>query len=215
MSKKESEECKKVLDYLRKQNRPYSAQDITCNLNKEVGKAAVQRALDLFVAEKKIREKVYNKQKVYCVEQSTMPRATGSEMKELDSEIANAEENVKKLKAEFKALEEEVKRRKNSLTLEELKAKAEESCDSVKELTAQLAEMESRGGEREPVTEEEKSRVQKQHATGVGHWRKRKRMAMNMLDQILEEYPKSKRELLEVVGIETDEDVGVKIPETK
>ena len=48
----------KVLSYLTSQNRPYSVNDIFLNLHREVGKAAVQKALDILVADEKVREKV-------------------------------------------------------------------------------------------------------------------------------------------------------------
>uniref|UniRef100_A0A8C3C329 Leucine zipper with capping helix domain-containing protein n=1 Tax=Cairina moschata TaxID=8855 RepID=A0A8C3C329_CAIMO len=43
-------------------------------------------------------------------------------------------------------------------------------------------------------------------------WRKRKRMATELLDAILEGYPKSKKQFFEEVGIETDEDHNVTLP---
>ena len=53
-----------VLEYLTQQNRPYSANDIVLNLHKEHGKTAVQKALDLLVADGKVVEKLNGKQKV-------------------------------------------------------------------------------------------------------------------------------------------------------
>ncbi|KAK2157018.1 hypothetical protein LSH36_200g01015 [Paralvinella palmiformis] len=44
-------------------------------------------------------------------------------------------------------------------------------------------------------------------------WRKRKRMTNDILDAILEGYPKKKKDLLEEIGIETDEEYNVKPPE--
>ena len=40
------------------QNRPYSVNDVVLNLHKEHGKAAVQKALDVLVADAKVKEKV-------------------------------------------------------------------------------------------------------------------------------------------------------------
>ena len=53
-----SSPTEKVLSYLTSQNRPYSVNDIFLNLHREVGKSAVQKALDLLVADEKVREKV-------------------------------------------------------------------------------------------------------------------------------------------------------------
>lgn len=55
-----------VLKYLADTNRPYSANDITQNLNKKFGKTEILRALDALVSKEQIMEKVYGKQKVYC-----------------------------------------------------------------------------------------------------------------------------------------------------
>ena len=52
----------------------------------------------------------------------------------------------------------------------------------------------------------------KQHESCTGHWRKRKRMATEILDSILESWPKSKKSLYEEIGVETDESVGVALP---
>ena len=48
MGKEETAEAA-VLDYLTKQNRPYSVNDIVSNLHKEHGKTAVQKAVDNLV----------------------------------------------------------------------------------------------------------------------------------------------------------------------
>ena len=46
-------------------------------------------------------------------------------------------------------------------------------------------------------------------------WRKRKRSCVDVINSILENYPKSKKILLEDIGVETDEDAGVSPPQTK
>ena len=213
MSKKELEEYEKVLAYLRKQNRPYNTQDITNNLNKEVGKTSVQRALDKYVSENKIKEKLYNKTKVYCIEQSIMPQLSDSEMKELDSEITDCEVKTQSMRESIRGLESELSSVSKSLTLEEAKLKLKQTTERFSELESRLKLIQSSSGKQ--VTQSEKTRIQKQHTNNVQHWKKRKRLASEMLDQILENYPKSKRELLDEIGIETDEDHDVKIPVAK
>ncbi|CAG2245194.1 PSMC3IP [Mytilus edulis] len=47
----------------------------------------------------------------------------------------------------------------------------------------------------------------------VKEWRKRKRLTNDVLGAILEGYPKTKKQLYEDVGIETDEDLHVTVPE--
>uniref|UniRef100_A0A8C7XAR5 Homologous-pairing protein 2 homolog n=1 Tax=Oryzias sinensis TaxID=183150 RepID=A0A8C7XAR5_9TELE len=60
-----------ILAYLNEKNRPYSAQDVFCNLQKQhgLGKTAVVKAMELLALEGKIKEKTYGKQKIYFADQ--------------------------------------------------------------------------------------------------------------------------------------------------
>lgn len=62
------------------------------------------------------------------------------------------------------------------------------------------------------ISKEEKDQINSENEKMVKMWRKRRRMAMDILDAILEGYPKKKKDLFDDIGIETDEDVGVKLP---
>lgn len=64
------------------------------------------------------------------------------------------------------------------------------------------------------VTPEESAKIRKSHEEAVKQWRKRKRLLTDITDTIMEGYPKSKKQLYEELGIETDDDVGVVIPTT-
>ena len=46
----------------------------------------------------------------------------------------------------------------------------------------------------------------------MAEWRKRKRIATDIVDAVMEGYPKRKKDLYEEVGLETDEEVGVTLP---
>ncbi len=105
-----------VLQYLTHQNRPYSVNDIVLNLHKEHGKTAIQRALDVLVADGKVKEKVNGKQKAYVVDQSGLPTATDQELADLEKKVAivraKADEEGKAARAaeaELRALTAEMK----------------------------------------------------------------------------------------------------------
>lgn len=63
---------------------------------------------------------------------------------------------------------------------------------------------------RAPVSASDVTKVRQMKDKTVSEWRKRKRMCCDMLDAILEGYPKGKKALYEEVGIEVDD---VKIPD--
>lgn len=57
------------------------------------------------------------------------------------------------------------------------------------------------------VSVDERSKITQEHDKLLKEYRKRKRMCMDVVNAIMEGYPKTKKALLEEVGIETDEDV--------
>ena len=61
------------------------------------------------------------------------------------------------------------------------------------------------------VSPQERQSTVKQHEKILKEYRKRKKMCVEMVDTIAENYPKSKKALMEEIGIETDEDAGVKL----
>ncbi len=63
------------------------------------------------------------------------------------------------------------------------------------------------------VTKEDKVKVERKHEAAVKEWRKRKRLCINVLDAVLENYPKPKKTLYEEIGLETEDDLGIKIPD--
>ena len=84
-----------VLKYMADQNRPYSTNDIVMNLRKEFGKTAVQNALDNLVIKEKLTEKVNGKQKVYVINQDSLPTANEKELVAMEAEIKEAEDNFR------------------------------------------------------------------------------------------------------------------------
>lgn len=62
-----------ILNYLRTQNRPYSATDVFNNLHGQVGKTAVVKLLAQMQENGTIHGKVYGKQWVYVARQVSAP----------------------------------------------------------------------------------------------------------------------------------------------
>ncbi|XP_011405098.1 PREDICTED: homologous-pairing protein 2 homolog [Amphimedon queenslandica] len=208
---KESEALEKVFKYMKDQNRPYSAGDVFSNMHKEFNKPCVQRVLDQLVSNGKVKEKTYGKQKVYVVDQGLFPVINESEIAKMDDEIRTLQESIAVQESECSAMEAKLSALKNSLTLQEAKEKLEETEKECTKLNERL-QVAKAGSEN--ITPEVVEKVHTEHKAAVTHWRKRKRLAMDIVNTILEDFPRSKKELLEEVGLETDEDCGVSIPST-
>jgi len=208
---KDAAAAEAVLQYLNVQNRPYSAIDIFNNLHKAHGQTAVKKVLESLAADGKIVEKTYGKQKIYFADQSQFPVANEAELKEMDKRINDLTSEASVLQKEISKLDAELTAASNQLTLDEAKTQ-------LAAINAEVAEGEKRlnaiKNKSDAVSPEEKDRILANREKHLREWRKRKRMAVDACDAILEHYPKSKREFFEEVGIETDEDVGVVLPKS-
>ncbi|XP_066987835.1 LOW QUALITY PROTEIN: homologous-pairing protein 2 homolog [Macrobrachium rosenbergii] len=207
MSKKDNEAMERVRSYMEQQNRPYSVNDIFMNLHKDIGKTAVQKVLDQLVSSGKLREKSYGKQKVYVYDQSHFPSFDENKLKEMDNEIAELNESVKEKEKLTTEVEAKLRGLNSSLTTEEAMKKVAELEEEISTLQNKLSNLQSTT--QDLVSKEEKEKIEGESENMNKMWRKRKRMAMDILDAILEGYPKPKKVLLEEIGVETDEDVGV------
>lgn len=211
MSKgKDAQAFKAVLDYLNKQNRPYSAIDICNNLHKEHGKTAIVKACEGLAAKGDIKEKVYGKQKVYLADQSQFPEVDDSEIKSMDGKITELTEKLKTTMDEVKRLETELRTLNSCLSTEEAQKQLTEVSEECSHFQAKLSKLKEGGN---VVSPEEKDRVFSSRLKYVKEWRKRKRITNDILNAILEGYPKPKKQLYEDIGIETDEEYSVKPPD--
>lgn len=210
MSKsKEAAVEKAILDYIKAQNRPYSSNDIFNNLHKEHGKTAVVRALEQLAQDEKIKEKTYGKQKIYFANQDEFPDVAEAELSAMDQEIADLNTKKEELSRQLQARESQLNALSHSLTTEELAEKIETTSAERDRLRARLDKLTSNTNFVEPQV---KDRILKDNEKFVKEWRKRKRLATDIIDAILEGYPKGKKALLEETGVETDEDVNVTMP---
>ncbi|XP_008414076.1 homologous-pairing protein 2 homolog [Poecilia reticulata] len=202
-----------ILAYLNEKNRPYSAQDVFCNLQKQhgLGKTAVVKAMELLAHEGKIKEKMYGKQKIYFADQSQFGDVNDADLKAMDKQISELSAEVQTLTQSCRQLDTELKELNSSLTTEEMMTEIQElnaECSGYRERLEKIKSATNH------VSPEEKEKVCKERDVYVKEWKKRKRLASDMMNSILEGYPKSKKEFLEEVGVETDEDCKVALPTT-
>ncbi|XP_036794174.1 homologous-pairing protein 2 homolog isoform X2 [Oncorhynchus mykiss] len=195
MSKKDNGGLTVIFAYLNEKNRPYSAQDVFNNLQKQhgLGKTAVVKAMEQLALEGKIKEKTYGKQKIYFADQAQFAEVSEADLKAIDSRISDLSTQVQALSQGCRQLDAEMKELNSSLTTEEM-------MSEIKELKAECS------GYREHL---EKIKSVTNHVTP-----EQKEMASDMMGSILEGYPKTKKQFLEEVGVETDEDCKVTMPST-
>ncbi|XP_064492402.1 homologous-pairing protein 2 homolog isoform X2 [Pseudopipra pipra] len=182
-----------LLRYLREQNRPYSAQDAFGNLQREhgLGKAAVVKALEQLAQQGRVREKAYGKQKIYFADQEQLPAASDAELRRLDEEITARSAQLQALQQSCRHMEAELKDLNSSMTTSEMSKEIEALRKDCASYTEKLERIKSATNH---VTPEEKEKVCREQQLYRREWRRRKRMATELLDAILEGYPKSKKQ---------------------
>ncbi|KAG0001418.1 hypothetical protein BGZ65_003506 [Modicella reniformis] len=95
---------KLVLDYLTKQNRPYSVTDIVSNLHAAVSKAECQRIMNALVEKDLVTAKLYGKQAIYVVRQDTIDTVTPEELAAIDNEITMLQSQITESRIRHKQL---------------------------------------------------------------------------------------------------------------
>ncbi|XP_003486613.1 homologous-pairing protein 2 homolog [Bombus impatiens] len=191
-----------VYKYMKTQNRPYSINDLVSNLHNEYGKTAVQKAIDKLIAEGKIFEKVYGKQKIYCPVQDT-----SHDMDELMRMNRELQSHANEVESKYQELQEEIKVQealllsiKSSITIEEAKKQKVKLKERIEVLTNKLdGLMEASGTEDLTETKRKAEEALNEYSR---EYSKRKRLCTDILDCILDNYPSSKTELYEEIGID-------------
>ncbi|CAG8644558.1 2912_t:CDS:10 [Ambispora leptoticha] len=190
-----------VLDYLKKQNRPYSATDISSNLHNAVTKTATQKILSSLVTQDEVTCKTYGKQTVYVIKQDQFESPSNDELVQMDSQIEAIKNEINQYKEETKQLQSVLSGLNNSLTNEQI----ETELNSLNEENAKYEERlkELRSGTR-LISREEKENIDMMYERNRKLWKERKRMCMDILDPMCESMEKKPAEVMEELGLESD-----------
>ncbi|CAK8698473.1 unnamed protein product [Clavelina lepadiformis] len=202
---------KDILEYMKSQNRPYSASDVFLNLHKKHGKTAVVKAMENLSEQGKLLEKVYGKSKIYVVHQSQFPEVADIDLQKLDEEVTKLDRQITDTNSRFATVNAECQKVQASLTTSKVLANIEIINSEIEILEKRLAELKCNGPCMDPV---KKNTMVDEHKLNISQWRKRKKMTTDLMNAVLEGYPKSKRQFLEEVGLETDESCSVSLPQT-
>lgn len=206
MSKSFEEAMAVIKDYLYSQNRPYSLNDIINNLQNKFNKSTATKVLESLVSSSEICEKINGKQKIYFANQLNF-ETDQQKLKDLDSEITELSKEVNCVKQSITEKQQKIRTLKEHVSTEDMENRLKLLRDEVEELSDSLASVTSRCKNVDPG---EHSNLKRKHSTLTEECRKRRRLCNQVVDMILENYPKSKKCFYEEVGLETDEDVIAK-----
>jgi len=189
-----------VFEYMKQQNRPYSANDIHLNLHKTHGKTAVVKSLESLAAEKKLLEKVYGKAKIYVVHQSLFPEVGEAELGKLDVDIKAIQSQIATSVSQTSLANKELQALLAQPTTKEAIAELAILKEEEMKVAAVLQKLQKPG--KKVLDPAEKKKLVKTRDEMSLQLRKRKRMTKDLIGAVLEGYPKSKKQFIEDVGLE-------------
>ncbi|CAG9316865.1 unnamed protein product [Blepharisma stoltei] len=187
-----------VLDYMVRQNRPYSALNVTDNLRGAVKKTNCAKVLDRLTELKKIQAKDFGKARIYLVNQESLPQASEDEIAAMDHEIAEKTEEMNKLKEETKDIQIQIKELDEELSMEEIEKALSELNREVEELQNEVQMLKDAGC----VTEEESKALEIRRKNILPEESKRKRMFNEFLRGIADMMDVSLKELKNKIEID-------------
>jgi 26S proteasome regulatory subunit (ATPase 3-interacting protein) len=194
-----------ILSYLRSQNRPYNAQNIFDNLHGAVKKASLQRVLDKLVSDQRVSSKDFGKATVYWPKQDELGVLNVEEQKEMDATIQTAVDELAQVEADVRKAASIRDRLNSAMTEQELSSEILRLTAEISAFEADIALIE---GNTEPVDMAGKKKAQDLYDLAVREYKKRRKLCKNILEQLCESVGKKPLDLMEEIGIETDEDHG-------
>ncbi|KAH3906404.1 hypothetical protein HBH56_203210 [Parastagonospora nodorum] len=191
-----------VLHYLRKQNRPYSAIDVSANLHNKVTKAAAAKVLKDLHEQKQIEGRPAGKQIVYHAIQDPSDSCTPEQLSALDTLTTDLRNKTVHLTSTAKTLRSSLSSLNSSLSTVDL-------VSSVHALEAEKAEILARlqslkEGRAKKVTKEQREEVEREWKRACAVAKRRERVCGEVWGYIEDQVPdkEARGELREGLGLD-------------
>lgn len=197
----------KVLTYLQQQNRPFNYVQVFENLKKTVGKTDVKKILAKLAEEEKIGMVDLKGKLVYFALQPENEEITPEVLAELKDATEKTRERNREVAKERSALQSKLK----SLRQYPSDAEVEKTIVENEEKIAGKDEALDKLKNGCNISADDMAKTTKEFEKLFKTWKKYKRVVKDMGDTFAGEGSKKPKKILEECGVETDEEVDVKI----
>ncbi|TNV77411.1 hypothetical protein FGO68_gene16095 [Halteria grandinella] len=201
---------KAIAEFMEKQNRPYSVQNMLDHFQQRIKKIQCQRIMDDLTGAQILTCKEYGKAKIYLVNQDLFPTTSNDELLELDEQIKVRKDEFDVLNTDLKQLLAKVKEASQGMTNGEIEAEIASMKKEVTTLNKQLDPF--KVGGRKLITQAEIAKAENMLKKAQLEWKKRKRGCMDVVDQVSESVDMNRKEFIKKLGLETDEEYKVVCP---
>ncbi|KAF2658130.1 Tat binding protein 1-interacting [Lophiostoma macrostomum CBS 122681] len=191
-----------ILNYLRKQNRPYSATDISANLHNKVTKAAATKILKDLHERNEIEGRPAGKQIVYHALQNTQDAMTSDQLGALDTTIADLRSETTNALANVKTLRSTLSSLNSTMSTADLVSSVQTFEAEKTEILVRLETL--KAGKAKKVTKEERCAIDEQWKKWSGVRKRREKIVgemWKMIEDVLDG-PEKKAEVRESLGLD-------------
>ncbi|EFC50517.1 predicted protein, partial [Naegleria gruberi] len=207
--KDEKEARQVVLDLFKKTNRPFNLQNVIDHSKGQLKKAMATKCVDHYEKKGDLSVKVNGKTKIWWINQEGLEVLSKEELKEIDVEIKELQEELAQVRSEVTQLTNEKAKLLKAPKTEDLPAQIAKERADLEKKKEKLESLQS--GSVKLCTMDEKKEALKSMDRYLKEWRLRKRLTKEIIDKISESTEKKPAEIIDDLGIDTDEIVGVSI----
>lgn len=200
-----------ILQFLTERNRPYSATNLVDELHGEFSKTVIQKSLDQLTENGLITCKLCGKStKLYFAKQEGKEVASKEQLIEMDSHNDELQERITALKTK----RDELRARRDQLAstrvlddLRNYRTQIEIDVQNAAVLRDQLISA------AQGINPDDIAQINKDFFTRCEQWKKRRNICMDILNTLCDQdgMDKKPKDLIEEIGIETDEQFHVKL----
>ncbi|KAF2685760.1 TBPIP-domain-containing protein [Lentithecium fluviatile CBS 122367] len=197
-----NEQVDLILNYLRKENRPYSAGDVSANLHNKVTKAAAAKILKDLHERNEVEGRAAGKQIVYHAIQNPEDSCTPEQLVQLDTTIADLRTQTTNLIATAKTLRSTLSSLNSTLSTADLVANVQALEVEKADLLGRLESL--KAGKAKKVTKRERDEVERQWKNWGAVARKRQKISgsvWGVIEDVVQEKDK-RAELREELGLD-------------
>jgi vacuolar-type H+-ATPase subunit I/STV1 len=200
----------KVLAYLAEHNRPFTVAGLLLvpSLKDEVSKGALTKILDDEATKGRVVKKMISKSAVYWQQQAGLPVGSPAELRGLEDRAKQLQQEIRAMQSELQALNSS----NQALASTPTTAEADQAIAETEAQVAQMSQkLEALSEGKQLLPEAERKRIEKRFETSRAEWRRRKRIATDIISQLRESTGLSIKDFKETPGIETDSDCDISI----
>ncbi|KAJ3776966.1 TBPIP-domain-containing protein [Lentinula raphanica] len=192
----------KVLEYIRRMNRPYGAVDVAANLKGAVPKTATQKILVALAEKGELVQKNYGKTTFFVVNQTKIDTLSPEKISALEEDFKKLDDENKALALQIKTATTELSKIRNLPSDSELEEQLASIEDAVVKRTSLLQPLRSGAP---PVSSEEVAQIDTDWLKWREEWIRRKKIFNTLWALATDSLPPQDAAILsEDLGIEED-----------